>query len=309
MALTATQLDERRHGIGGSDAGAVLGLNPYRTPLDVYLEKRGETEPPDLSDNAAVHWGERLEDLVADEYQRRTGARVQRRNPTLHHPEHDFMLAHVDRMVVGESKILECKTAGAFMAPKWGEDGMTIADAATEAVPASYVAQIHHYMVVLGVDLADLAVLIGGRDFRIYHFERDQDFTDILVRAEAEFWRGHVEAGMPPAPATIDDIRALYPTDDGSTLTADSALLDTVSQLRACKESIKVVGARKEELELELKAAMGNASVLLDAEGGTLCTWKAQTANRLDTKALRAAHPDLAGEFTKASESRVLRLK
>jgi len=119
--LTKEQKAARFSGIGGSDAAAAIGINPYRTPVDVWMEKTGRSDRPDLSDNQAVHFGNVLEDIVAKEYQRRTGRKVANVNRTLYHHEDRCILAHIDRRVVGDrSRILECKTAGQWTTGRLG---------------------------------------------------------------------------------------------------------------------------------------------------------------------------------------------
>ena len=105
-------LAERLTGIGGSDAACVVGLNPYKLPLQLYLEKRGELAEADLSDNAAVRWGNLLEDVVADHFAETTGKSVRRNAELLRSEQWPWMIAHIDRELVDEDAILECKTAG-----------------------------------------------------------------------------------------------------------------------------------------------------------------------------------------------------
>jgi len=292
-------LELRTKGVGGSDAAAVVGLNPYRTPLDVYFEKRGETEPEDLSDNEAVHFGNVLEDVIAQEYSRRTGRKVRRNNRLLRHPEHSFMQASLDREVVGESRLLECKTAGAFMADQWGEAG-------TDEVPMQYLIQCMHYLAVTGKDLCDLAVLIGGRDFRIYPIQRDEELVANLIAGEAEFWR-RVQDGDPPPPQVVGDVHKLHPRDDGSVIRAETEAVLLVEAMNETKGQIKQLEAVKREHEKQLKAYLGDHAILEAPDGRKLATWKNQTSSRFDAKAFKADHPDIDAQYRRESEARVLR--
>ena len=157
----------RRCGIGGSDVGAVLGVNPYKTPHEIWLEKTGRQLPEDLSGKDAVLAGNLLEDAVAQFYSIRTGHKVRRSNMTRFHPSMPWLAGNVDRVVEGQKRILECKTAGHF-AKGWGESG-------TDEVPESYLLQVTHYMAVWGYQTADLAVLTGGQNLGIYKFDFDQE--------------------------------------------------------------------------------------------------------------------------------------
>ena len=300
--LTAQQLEDRRHGIGGSDAGAVLGLNPYRTPLDVYREKTGEADPPDLDDVEAVRWGNLLEDTLAREYSTRTGHKVRRRNRAVVHPELPFIRANLDRTVDGERKVLEIKTAGYWARKDWGPAG-------SDHVPDAYLAQVMHQMLATGYREADLCVLIGGQEFRIYHLGFDQELADLIVDKETWFWRECVEKRMPPPPTTFDDLKALYPTDDGGIEVATPEILDAIAELKQLKEQGKEVDQRQQALELAIKAQMGDAATLTDEAGNTLATWKTQQSTRLDQKALKAEEPDTFERFQTTSTMRVLRLK
>jgi len=293
-------LDIRRRGIGGSDVGAILGLNKYRTPLDVYFEKRGEVEPEDLSDNDAVHFGIVLEDVIAAEYERRTGRKVRRNNRVLQHPKYPWMLANLDREVVGRERILECKTAGAYMAGGWGESG-------TDQVPESYLLQCMHYLAVTGRQVADLAVLIGGRDFRIYEIRRDEELIQMLIEREAEFW-ARVERGDPPAPLLLQDVSKLFPrhTPDKE-VEATPDVLALLQGLRDRKDTIKRLKEEAERLQMKISEAMGDAERLVH-EGMTLATWKAQASSRFDSRSFKADHPDMHKQYCRQTQSRVFRL-
>lgn len=101
-------LEARKMGIGGSDAGAILGLNPYSSPTRVFLDKTGQAEPQ--ADNYAMKIGRDLEDYVARLFTEETGKKVRRRNAMLINDSYPFAVANVDREVVGEKSLLECKT-------------------------------------------------------------------------------------------------------------------------------------------------------------------------------------------------------
>jgi len=294
VTLTAEQMEARARGLGGSDAGAVLGLSPYRTPVDVWAEKTGRAAPDDLSDVEAVHWGNVLEDVVAREFARRTGAKIRRVTRTLQHPDLPHLLAHIDRQIVGDPRgpgVLEVKTAGQYTADRWGPSG-------TDEVPEEYLAQTAHYLAVTGYAFAHLAVLIGGRDFRVYNLPRDEELIDLVVRREDQFWREHVLADVPPAPVNDADLATLYATDNGQALLATPEIEAAVADLRALREHISKLTRMKADSERQVKAYMGEAAVLVDAEGKPLVTWKkAKDSEQLDAKRLRAERPDIAQQY------------
>ena len=116
-------------GIGSSDAAAAIGLSQYKSPLTLWLEKTNRKQPDDLSEKQAVFWGTVLEPVLATVYAKQTGLKVRKVNAVLQDPDHPFMLANLDREVVGHPDglgVLEIKTASYFSAPQW-EDGIPVA--------------------------------------------------------------------------------------------------------------------------------------------------------------------------------------
>ena len=181
-------LQARKSGIGGSDAGAICGLNPYTSPLAVYQDKVSETV--EEKDNEAMRQGRDLEDYVARRFMEETGKKVRRANVIYKSTENPFMFANVDRLIVGEDAGLECKTASAYSADKW-KDGH---------IPESYQIQCHHYMAVTGAKAWYIAVVILGREFLWQRIERDEELIQNLISIEKDFWQNHVIPQIMPEP-------------------------------------------------------------------------------------------------------------
>jgi putative phage-type endonuclease len=300
MTTTAPTFD-RLSGIGGSDAAAAVGLSPWKTPYELWREKTGEVAPPDLSDNDAVHFGTVLEDVVAQEFARRTGNTVRRVNEVLRHETVPHLYGHIDRRLVGVREGLECKTASLRMAKQWGEQG-------TDDIPIEYAIQASHYLAITGFEAWHVAVLIAGSDFRVYRVVRDEELIGSLVERERTFWRA-VEERTPPDIATLDDAKARWPFDRTPTVRATAEIENSVRRLAMVRGLLKELEAEDEKLQVAIKSHMGDAGKLLPVEGErTLVTWKSQTATRLDIKALAAAHPNIAALFERESPSRVFRL-
>ena len=292
---------ERRLGIGGSDVAAILGINKYKTPHQVWLEKTGRTDPEDLSDNDRVHFGNVLEDTVAQEYARRAGCKVQRRNRPFVHDQAPWLRANVDRIVVGQHRVLECKTADAFTVKgNWGPCG-------SDEVPESYLLQVTHYMNVLGWDVADLAVLIGGNDFRIYHFDLNHELNEYVAGKLRDFWFNCVIADVPPEPVTLEEINQFYKQDNGEAVSASSEVLEAWEERQRAAEIKKEADSIVKEQEARIKKFMGDNQILVGHDGKKLASWKCQTSNRFDTTGFKKVHPELAAQFIKQSESRVFR--
>ncbi len=302
-------LDVRRRGIGSSDAAAAVGLNPYKSQLELWLEKTGrdgnlpKVDPHD--EESPLYWGTLLEHIVAAHYTKRAGNRVRRINAVLQHPDPalPWMLANIDREVTGapDVQILECKTAGINGARLW-KDG----------VPEYVQLQVHHQLAVTGKQTADVAVLLGGQHLEIHRIERDDRLIARLIELERQFWR-YVETDTPP-PADGSDsaesaLRCLYPEDTGQTVDFRDhrPLSACFADLLAVRQSI----AEQEKLEARLKQtlqqAMGNAT-RADFETGSV-TWKrAKDSVVLDVTRLLKDQPDLQQRYalTKAGSRRFL---
>lgn len=285
-------LEDRRKGIGGSDAAAVLGCSPWATPLDVYLDKIGEAGPQEETD--AMRFGAILEPVIREEYRRRTGFDVMHSSALAFvNEEYQFMRAHLDGIARPKgkaSRVLEIKTARS--ADGWGEEG-------TDEVPIQYNAQVQHYMAVTGLMVADVAVLIGGSQFRIYTVEADRELHEAMIQREHDFWHDHVLSRVPPDPINADDVAKLFAKDNGEAIEADHELFAAWHDLREARARAKSIDAEIEALENRIKTAMGEAAELRHM-GSVLATWKAaRDSSRFDSKAFTAAHPELAAQFTK----------
>ncbi len=292
-------LEHRKQGIGGSDASAILGINPWRTPMDVWLEKTGEFEDEPV-DNEKMYWGNVLEDAVAREFMVRSGLKVRRRNAILKHRKHHFMIANVDRLVIGHKAGLECKTAGQYSADDWAM-----------GVPEYYQAQVQHYMAVTGYPVWYVAVLIGGQEFKYYKITRDNYFIRELIEAESEFWN-MVETRTPPpvdgTKASTELIKKLYPeAEKGKEVELPFEAFELIQQYeRACEEE-KQIQLLKDEAANRLKDMLGTA------ERGTIhgrkVIWQSVTSKRLDTKALQKEYPDIYEQFAQESIYRRFSIK
>ncbi|MNH14507.1 putative phage-type endonuclease [Aeromonas rivipollensis] len=294
--LTREQwLDIRQLGIGSSDAAVAVGLSPYKCPLTLWLEKTARKAPEDISQKEAVLWGVELEPVLAQVYAKRTGYKVRRVNAVLQHPERTFMLANLDREVVGHPDgpgILEIKTASYHSAPQW-----------EEGVPVAYQCQVLHQLAVTGHAWAEVAVLIGGQDFRIYRIERDEEKIGDLIRREAQFWQ-QVRQDWQPEPDGSSDAAAalswLFPRDDGQTVDLSDSpefnqLFGELLHLREHKEEVEL---RESQIKQRLQATLGEATAGLFADGKI--TWK-RSKDRLapDLDRLGQDHPDLLSHYVK----------
>lgn len=287
-------LEVRKRGIGSSDAAAAVGMNPYKSPLELWMDKTGRSSGGDSSEDmdSPLYWGTLLEPFVADAYARKTGNRVRRINAVLQHPTYPFMLANVDREVVASSdvQILECKTAGEFGSKLW-RDG----------IPEYVQLQVQHQLAVTGKEAADVAVLLCGQRLEIFRLNRDEDVISRLVVLEARFW-DHVERDAPPpadgSESSAKALRDLYP---GGTTTLDFSederLNQTFASLVAIRGRIDSQSQEAESLKQVLQEAIGDASRAIFATGEV--TFKrSKDGTRLDSKQMAKDHPALVARYT-----------
>jgi putative phage-type endonuclease len=285
----------RNRGIGGSDAASILGLNKWKSPIRVYMEKIGEIEPEKVGE--AAYWGTKLEDLLAKEFEERTNKRAFNVNKILIHPEYDWMIANIDRRVVGENAILEIKTTSAYKKEDWEDDD----------IPQEYIIQVMHYMAVTGADKAYFATLIGGQKFLIKEIERDENLIDALIKHEKMFWENHVLKHTPPDLDGSEDssnlILNMYPeAKEEGVLDLPNEADELLQNLSTVKTQINDLETIKTEYENKIKQMIGQ-----HAKGFTThyrVNWPTVESNRFDKKAFKKDHPDLCNQYTKKSISR-----
>ncbi len=290
----------RKKGLGGSDASAILGFNPWKSAFELYIDKTSDYV--EEIDNEAIHWGNVLEDVVAQEFTRRTGKKVRRRNQTFKHPEHPFMIANIDRDVVGEKSLLECKTTNAFNSDAW--EG--------EQIPPAYMCQVQHYMAVLDYEKAYIAVLIGGQKFVWKEIERDDEFIELMIEQEKQFWNEHVLKEVPPAidgsPSASELLNKMYPEDNGETIMLQSDDAEVlIEAIGSIKSEVKEKQSLQKEYENKLKLMVGNATTGVTPRFEV--NLKKVEQNRLDSKMFRKELPDIAKKYTKTSSYRRLNIK
>ncbi|MQT75017.1 MULTISPECIES: YqaJ viral recombinase family protein [Pseudomonas] len=290
----------RKQGIGSSDAAAAVGLNPYKSQLELWLEKTGrDTSLPKLDpqdEESPAYWGNVLEPIVAWHYSKRSGNRVRRINAVLQHPDPKlpWMLANIDREVISaeDVQILECKTAGINGARLW-----------KEGVPEYVQLQVMHQLAVTGKQAADVAVLLGGQHLEIHRIERDESMIARLIDLERLFWDFVVSDTPPPADGTASAeaaLRCLYPEDNGQILdfSHHAELATTDLELKAVRQSIAQQETREAQLKQVLQQAMGVATRAEFTEG--YISWKkSKDSTMLDVEQMLKDKPDLQARYPK----------
>lgn len=294
----------RLGGIGGSEAAAVAGASEWASPMSVYLQKVGAVPPTEV--NEAMEWGLRLEPAVIAKFEEQSGRKVIGRQRFFRHPVLPFMLATIDGRYKdedGEWCLFEGKTTSAWNDAEWRDE-----------CPLHIWVQVQHDLAVMGYRKASVAVLIGGQRFVCVPVARSDEYIERLVEREREFYERHMLPQIPPpvdgSDASTEALKMLYPEADGTELEPlpdEEAAERLVSDYLAWRFRVKEDEKQVAEAENALKAMLG------EAEAGTAGTWRVSWTNRtrrgLDAKALTAAHPAIAEEFTKETTYRQFAVK
>lgn len=244
-------VQRRKEAIGGSDAAAVIGMSPYKSPMELFAEKTGLVEC--FTGNTTTRVGQYLEDLVATMWSEETGKKVRRKNAMLKNDLYPFAHANLDRVVVGEDAFLEIKTTNSIPIMKAIRKGTEF--------PEAYLCQVVHYMAVTGCSKAYLAVLVNCRELYCYELDRDQAEIDALMGAEEEFWN-HVKTNTPPSvdgsESCTATLRALYPVSTGDKIDINSQE-SYLEQYISLGKQIKELKAMQDECANHVKAFMQEA--------------------------------------------------
>ena len=287
----------RKGYIGGSDAAAVVGLNPYVSPYSLWAEKTGRV--PGFEGNLTTEVGAYLEEFVAKLFERETGKKVRRQTAMMVNDEYPWACADVDRVIVGEDAILEIKTTNSLSRMKKLRSG---------EYPEQYYCQMTHYLAVTGKKKAYLAALIGGKEFKWFELERDEDEISALMSMERAFW-DLVQSDTPPAPIGIDadteTLDVIYPESTGGVvdLMGYGGMLTEHDRLTA---QITELDKQRKAIAQQIQQYMGGAE--MGRAEGYKVRWSNATRRSLDTKAVNAAMPGVLDGFYKETPYRVFKI-
>ena len=263
MPITEHQREQRNKHLGSSDMAAVLGLDRYRTPHDVYLEKTDKLRDNDISGKMAVYLGNHLEDGVLAFASDELGEL--RRNQYRSHPDLPIG-ASLDAILVDSDEPVEAKTSG-LLGPtndEWGPDG-------TDQVPDRVIIQVHTQMLCVEptiVETAHVAALIGRRGFAMFHIKRSPRICEVIAETADRFWSLYVTADTPPPDSVASmDVLKLIKREPKSIATVES---ETVLAWVEAKEVLKEAKAKKEEAEAILLTALGTAEAGVTSEIGAV---------------------------------------
>ena len=292
-------LQLRKKYIGGSDAGAVIGLNPYKSAYALWAEKTGLT--PEFEGNLTTEVGNYLEGFVAKLFERETGKKVRRRNRMIVNDQYPWACADVDRVVVGENSILEIKTTNSLPNMRKFKNG---------EYPESWYCQMAHYLSVGGFSKAYLAVLIGCREFRVFELERDEAEISALMRSEAEFWELVQKKTPPPTDgekSTTEAISAVYPGEDAADDVSLFGYESELAQYVAIGEQIKELKKLQDGCANRLKECLGNSS--RGAGTGYSVSWAPAVRSTFDLQLFARDHSDIdLSKYYKTSNYRTFKV-
>ncbi len=308
LVMTVEEMQDRKKwlalrnsGIGGSDAAVILNMNPWKSAFQLWSEKTGQVDPEDLSDNERVYWGTVLEDAVAKRFEELTGKKV-RRCGMMQDNVRPYLLASVDRLVIGEEAGLECKTTSAYNKDLWEGDN----------IPDAYYIQCQHYMMVTGLKKWYIACLIGGQTFVWKEVKRRENDIEPLFLAETKFWKMVQDKTMPDVDGTkncADILVERFKAKKGKEIMLPSAGNAAVVKLAELKATAKELKNEITLVENELKVMLADAEV--GHATGYDITWKFKKgAENIDREKLKKEHPQIFTECVKYNkDTREFKLK
>ncbi|MDB4874425.1 MAG: phage-type endonuclease [Gemmatimonadetes bacterium] len=269
ISFSDEQLEDRRKTLGASEVPAVLGLDRYKSPHDIWLSKRGLVPP--FAGNEHTEWGLRVEPAIRQKVADTLGVEIDMPG-SLVHPIDSWMSATPDGlfMLDGVSHVLEIKNKSDRQSVHWGVSG-------TDQVPTDISAQVYWQLLVTGLREAKVAVLFGKSDFRMYHLSLDMEVGSAVLDQCREFWTRHIVGGVEPeigaGPQTAEYLKAKFATHGDVLRDATREEDKLISELRSVREAVKVLEANEEVLKHQLMAVIGSDAGIVGRSGRV--TWKA----------------------------------
>lgn len=298
MALTAKQLRERTLYIGASDVPAIIGVDPYKTSYQIWLEKTGQYQP-DSGDNPSLMAGSLMEDAVLRWAENQLG-KISKRSLS-RRIKGTPIKVHLDGSLVENGEPVEAKTAGLHgpVIEFYGEEG-------TDELPERVLVQCQMQMAATDANVCHVPVFIGGRGFVMYHVERDRELIDLCVEKACYFWNHHVKKQIaPPEPPPIK-LAKFAKRQPGKSVEVPKEIIDEWLDIKA---ELAYVVERKEAVEQKIhQILIENEAEIGVTDHGEL-SYMASERKTIDTKLLKANEPEVADRYTKVTTTRTLRWK
>lgn len=290
-------LVERKQGIGGSDVGAILGVNKYKTPFQLWREKTSP-EVSSIPDNEFMEWGRKLEPVIADEFALRNHRKLRKIDKIFKHPKIPYLIGSIDRWispdkthadkVLRHAGILEIKTVSAHAIREW-----------ETKVPLSYYCQLQHYLYVTELKWGAFAILVGGHHYDQFVVMRDDEYLKKQVEILMDFWENHVLTNTPPnyTSADLDGVKS-----QEKSIHADSVIAKDIEEILSLNTRAKELKERMEELKSGVKVYMGVFDTL-ELDGEMLATYKTDApTEKIDVKKFSEEMPTIYKKYLVAKK-------
>lgn len=292
-------LELRKGGIGSSEVGTILGLNPYETPYQLWRKKKGLDAP--TPENFAMRAGHYLEDAVSLFYQDETG------NEIIKSSAGDWIIINNERPFLRVSPDRTCWKRG--MARKHDNKGIvecktTQKEIDGDSLPQHWFCQLQYQLGVAELNWGAIAWLTAGREFGYRDLTFDKDFYDWMIEEVTRFWVDCIQGNQEPLAINVEDVILKSPRHiAGKTLTANDDIITELAELKEVREELAALDQRKKAIEESIKMTMGDAEALvMPNTDDVLCTWKAgKDRTKFDDKRFAQEHPDMYALYTKTT--------
>lgn len=263
--ITDKQREERKLGIGGSDIPIIMGLSPYKTPYQLYLEKSGIIED-NQEINESQYWGNCLEGVIREEFSKRNKISIETPE-TIIHPFYDFMRANIDGYIPDWDAVLEIKCSSSFKSDDWGTIG-------TDEIPIQHIIQVAYYCALTNSNVAYIAVLIGGNDYREYKYIRDNELESYIIDSAKSFWKC-VQNKTPPNAFNQIDLKLMFPKNkENKNIIATNEIIEQLIELNEIRKNIKSLTEKSNSIKFNIMNFMKDSSYLSDEFGNKIASWK-----------------------------------
>lgn len=303
----------RTTGIGGSDAGAIMGLNKYASPLTVYMQKKGIEG---FNGNASTEWGHILEDPIRQKTKEELGIDIVTVPGMYTSIEYPFMNANIDGICHAEHQVT---IGGETVEGIGGHEIKTSTngdDFKDDEIPDSYYCQVQHYMAVTGLKWFILTVFIlNTKKGKHYIIPRNDDFIYTkLIPAEKNFWENYVLIDKIPEPIGLES-ENLYIKNlkFDSEITLDSESQSLIAKKIEIDKQIKTLEKESNLLKSQILIKLSQLSIGFEnadriiAKGGNYkLYYNTQFRKSIDTEMLKS--DGLYDKYSKESSSKVLKI-
>jgi putative phage-type endonuclease len=298
--ITDEQRKTRMKSLGGSDAAAAAGLSRYMTKYELWdIKVNGNSKDIPKSSQEIMQWGNNHEKSILDKCAESLDINISFPD-TKYHNKHKFLSANLDGYDAENNTVIEVKTSRRYNG--WGKPG-------TDDIPIEYLCQVAHYCSVMDANDAYIAVLFCGSDFKIYHYNRNEKLEKNLIKKETDFWEKNVLSKTPPELSTINDARLYYSSSSESKVVASNDDLMLIDNIKDIDSKLKELSDKKNEFKRKLMCKMRDSDELVSESGITMCTWKNQSSNRIDSNKIKEINPEIYNSCLKTTNSRVFRVK